>query len=79
MNQEEINSVLEPQEQIVWQGIVSRKVMYFSLAFSLVVVLSISLFLFSKETIDYTANGVAKTVSGSTLGMIIIGVGLLLS
>ena len=26
MNQEEINSVLEPQEQIVWQGIVNRKV-----------------------------------------------------
>lgn len=79
MDQQQINSILESQEKVVWQGIVSRKVMYFSLVFSLIIVLVIFLLLFSKETINYTSNGVAKTIVGSTLGMIILSVGILLS
>lgn len=80
MNQEEISSVLESQEQIVWQGIVSRKVIYFNLIVSLVIVLGISLFLFSSvDIINYTSNGVAKTLSGSILGMVILAFGLVFS
>jgi uncharacterized membrane protein YdbT with pleckstrin-like domain len=79
MNREEINSVLEPQEQIVWQGMVNRRVLYFSLIISLVAVLSVSFFLFSKDTIHYTSNGIAKTLAGSTLGMIVLVIGLLFS
>ncbi len=79
MNQEEINSVLEPQEQIVWQGIVSRKVMTFSLIVSLAIVLVITLLLFPQDAISYTFNGFPKEIAGPTLGIIILALGLLFS
>jgi len=79
MKQEEINIVLEPKEQIVWQGIINRKVMSFSLIISLLIVFGLSAFFFSKETINYTSSGVAQAVAGSTVGAAILVVGLLLS
>ncbi|HEV7424431.1 MAG TPA: PH domain-containing protein [Candidatus Paceibacterota bacterium] len=79
MKQEDISAVLEPQEQIVWQGIVNRKVMFFNLIIFLLIVLGISFLLFSKETINYTSNGVAQAVAGSTVGMIVLIPGLFFS
>jgi membrane protein YdbS with pleckstrin-like domain len=76
---QEILTVLEPQEKIVWQDIVNRKVMSFYLVLSLAITLGISLFLFSKETINYTSNNVPKTVAGTTVGLIVLIVGLIIS
>lgn len=67
MNQE-IVSVLEPQEEIVWQGIINRKVMILYLFFALLLTVLLSVYLFSQEAISYTANNVLKTVTGTKLG-----------
>lgn len=42
-----LQSILEPQEKIIWQGNVSRKILSFNLAFWLVIILAFSVFLFS--------------------------------
>lgn len=78
MNQE-ILSILEPQEQIIWQDKINRKVIFFYLIISLLIVLSISFFSFSKETINYTANNTPKTIAGTTVGLIILIVGSIIS
>ncbi len=76
---EEINAVLEPQEQIVWQGTVNRKVILFYLVISLLIVAGISFFIFSKGTINYISDGVEGSVEGSTVGLVVLGVGTLFS
>ncbi len=77
--EQEIMAVLEPQEKVVWQDVVNRKVLIFYLTLSLMIVIGISIFLFSKETINYTSNDVPKTIAGATVGLIILIVGLLIS
>jgi len=77
--EQEIMAILEPQEKIVWQDIINRKVMFFNLAISLVIIVGISIFLFSKETISYTSNDIPKTIAGTTVGLIVLIVGLLIS
>lgn len=74
-----INNILEPKEKIVWQGFINRKVLSTLLVISLLVIISISGFLFTKETISYTSNDQAKEISGSLVGIIILVVGLALS
>ena len=74
-----INSILQSGENIVWQGVINRKVLATGLVISLVVILVIGGFFFSKETIQYTSNGQAGQVSGAIVGMIIIGLGAILS
>jgi len=76
---QEIMAVLEPQEKIVWQDIVNRKVMLFHLISSWLIVAGISLFIFSQEAINYTANDVPKSIAGSTIGPIFLIGGILLS
>jgi uncharacterized membrane protein YdbT with pleckstrin-like domain len=77
--EQEIMAVLEPQEKVVWQEVVNRKVLIFYLVLSLIIVIGISIFFFSKETINYTSNDVPKTIAGATVGLIILIVGLLIS
>lgn len=73
---QEINTILEPQEKIVWQDIVNRKVMIFYLIISLLIIGGISYFFFSKEVISYTSNNVPKTIAGSTIGLFVLFIGL---
>ena len=77
--EQEIMAVLEPQEQVVWQDIINRKVMGFYLVISLLITAGISIFLFSKETIGYTSNGVPKTISGTTVGSMVLAIGVMIS
>ena len=77
--EQEIMDVLEPQEKVVWQDVVNRKVLSFYLILSLLIVIGISVFLFSKETISYTSNDIPKTIEGTTVGLIVLIVGLLIS
>ena len=77
--EQEIMAVLEPKEKIVWQDIVNRKVLSFYLIISLLIVIGISIFLFSKETIGYTSNDIPKTISGTTIGVIVLIIGVLSS
>lgn len=77
-----IDSILEDNEKINWQGKVNRKVLIFTLIVSLLVVFTLGGFLFTKETIHYTQdnNGlkVPKEIAGSTVGLAIIILGLFL-
>src|SRR3989339_475743 len=75
--EQEIFSVLEPQEKIVWQDVINRKVIIFYLITSLVIVFGISFYLFSKETINYSSNNNPQTIAGLTVGLIVLVVGTL--
>jgi uncharacterized membrane protein YdbT with pleckstrin-like domain len=75
----EINNILESKERVVWQGVVSRKVLSFSFFSSLVILGIIASILFSISTINYTSNGQPGQISGSIVGMGILLVGLSLS
>src|SRR3989344_837988 len=72
-----IDHVLERGENKKWEGRISRKLMTFSLVISLIVILGISFFLFSKESISYTSNGAPSSIKGSTIGWFVLGLGLL--
>ncbi|MFA6533643.1 MAG: PH domain-containing protein [Patescibacteria group bacterium] len=79
MKTEEIKAVLESQEKIVWQDVISRKVMIFQLAVSLLIVVGLSFFAFAQEIISYNLNNTPRSIAGATVGLIILVVGLLLS
>lgn len=76
---QEIMEVLEPQEEIIWQGAVNRKVIIFYLALSLLIVIGLSIFFFSQETINYTSNNTPKSIAGASVGLIFLIGGLILS
>lgn len=44
-----LQSILEPQEKIIWQGNVSRKVLSFNLTLWLLIIIAFSIFLFSSS------------------------------
>jgi uncharacterized membrane protein YdbT with pleckstrin-like domain len=71
-----IEEILEKKEQIVWKGVIDRRVLLFNLIFAIVIVGLISGFLFSQDVISYTSKGNLKTINGSTIGIIIFVVGL---
>ena len=75
----EIEAVLEPQEQIVWQDVINRKVMTFNLLIALIIVIGISFFFFSQEVINYNSGNVPKTIAGATVGWFFLAAGLFFS
>jgi len=75
MSQQAID-VLEPQEKIVWEGVVSRKVMIFNFIISLIIIGGLSYYFFSQNIFNYTSGNTAKTIAGSTVGWVVLGVGL---
>lgn len=74
-----INNILEQKENVVWQGVINRKVIGFVFIFTIIITLIISGVLFSMETINYTSNGQPKQTSGALIGGIILAIGLLIS
>lgn len=77
--EQEIAAVLEPSETIVWQDVVNKKVIVFYLIISLLITLGLSMYAFSQETIAYTSNGVPKVIAGTTVGLVVLIAGALLS
>jgi uncharacterized membrane protein YdbT with pleckstrin-like domain len=75
----EILAVLEPKEKIVWQGLISRKVIVFNLVVSLLIIAIISFYIFSPEITNYNPDGLPKIVSGKTAGIIIVTIGVIMS
>ena len=75
----DITNILEPKEKVVWQGIVNRKVINTFLIISLVIILGISWWLFTTGNINYTSNGQPKQISGSTIGVVVLIIGLIAS
>jgi uncharacterized membrane protein YdbT with pleckstrin-like domain len=76
---EEIKAVLEPQEEIIWQDTINRKVMVLHLALSLLVILGLFSFLFSQEAIKYSSGGVEKSIAGATVGLVVLALGIFFS
>jgi membrane protein YdbS with pleckstrin-like domain len=76
---EQIKAILEPKEQIVWQGAINKKVITFYFFLAVIIVTLISYFIFSQEIIDYTSNGVPKSIAGSTVGLVLFLFGILIS
>lgn len=76
---QEIMTILEPQEEIVWQDVISRKVLIFNLIISLLVILGLSFFFISRETVNFTSNNVPKSITGSTIGFPILIGGIIIS
>lgn len=74
-----IESILEPKEQVIWQGVINRKALTFNLIIVLIIIALISIFLFRQNIINYTQNDVSKEMKGSTLGLIILIAGLLIT
>ncbi len=74
-----LSNILEPKEKVVWQGIVNRKVLNTFLIISLAITLGISWWLFATGNINYTSNNAQKQVSGSTVGIAVLIIGLIIS
>jgi len=71
-----IDNILEKSEHKKWEGKINRKVIITGLIFSLVIIIAISSFFFTKETINYTSNGQPKQINGSLIGLGILVIGL---
>lgn len=71
-----IESILEPKEQVIWQGVINRKVLLFNLIIGLLIIALISGFLFSKDTINYTSSDTPKEIKGFIIGIIVLIIGL---
>lgn len=72
-----IESILESKEQVIWQGKINRKVLFFNLIIGLIIIVLISGFLFKQDIINYTSNDMPKEMKGYTAGTAILGIGLL--
>lgn len=74
-----INNILESNEKVVWQGVINRKVILFFSIFIFVVAFVIGSLAFTKGIFDYNLMGQSKRISGSTIGIIVILIGLVIS
>lgn len=71
-----MHRILEPNEKVVWQGVMNRKVLVTLLVISLVVTFAIGIAVFAQQTISYTSNGQPKQMSGQAAGIGVIVIGL---
>jgi membrane protein YdbS with pleckstrin-like domain len=68
----EINSILENQETITWQGKISRKPLMAVYWVAVAIILIVSIFLFSQSSINYTSNGKPSQASGVMFGFLVL-------
>ncbi len=73
-----IDRLLEKSEHKKWEGKINRKVMVTTFIIGLIIVIGLSAFFFTQDTIDYTSNGQPKQTSGFLIGSIISSVGFLI-
>ncbi|MDD2657914.1 MAG: PH domain-containing protein [Candidatus Pacebacteria bacterium] len=92
MNSGNIVDVLEPGEEIVWQGVISRTPLVFSLIGFLLPILVIGGFFITQESVGLLPCNSSRLgvneycvqhaptlyVSGAMLGLVVIGIGLIL-
>ena len=73
----DISNLLEPEEKVFWQGVISRKVVNTSTAVMLLITFVIAGYLLTQGSIQYTQGDQAKQVSGSVMASIvaILGIG----
>ncbi|RMD67002.1 hypothetical protein D6817_02795 [Candidatus Pacearchaeota archaeon] len=64
-----IESVLEPEEQIVWRDVVSRKVLATFLVIWLVLILAVSIFFFLQGEINFKSGTSSRAVPGWAVGL----------
>lgn len=78
---QQINSILESNEKVVWEGAPNRKVLALHFILTTIITLAISWFMFSLKVINYTNENTGQPgqVSGSTVGIIVLGIGLLIA
>jgi len=65
-----ISTILESQENIIWQGVISRKVINVYLLLFLIIIFVVSVFIFTQNTIIINYNEQPKEVSGFLIGTI---------
>ncbi len=75
----EIASVLEPEEKIIWQDVINRKVLFFQMASAFLAVILVSTFFFLQATVKYTSNNQPASSTGFNFGLIILAAGFVLS
>ncbi len=75
----DITNLLQADEKVFWQGVISRKVLNFFLFVSLVFVFIVAGILFSQDSIEYTSGTETKQTSGALLALIVLVVGVLAS
>lgn len=73
-----INTILEGNETVSWQGSISRGPLTFIAIIMIVITGAISGYLFSQPIINYTFNGGPAQISGSFVGLIVLVIGLLI-
>lgn len=76
---QKIQAVLEPQEKVVWQDVINRKVLAFHTIISALIIIGISFYCFSQESFSYTSNGAPASIAGATIGWIVLIAGLALT
>lgn len=69
-----INTILETEEKVVWEGKINRRVLITRSIIGIIIPVVIIYFFLSGDVINYTSNGVAKTVSGALLRGLSLGI-----
>jgi uncharacterized membrane protein YdbT with pleckstrin-like domain len=78
--EKETQMILEPGEQVVWEGKINRKVLMFGLITGLIIFGIIAAILFMKESIHFETKGKPEgtDIKGWVAGSVILGVSYLL-
>lgn len=67
----EIDGILEQKEQVVWKGTINRNVLNARLVISFILAFLVAGFLFSRETINYTSNGMPSSIKGPMVAIVV--------
>lgn len=71
----DISSLLQPEEKVFWQGVISRKVLNVLVVILFVAVLVLA-WVLSVSPVSYTSGDQTKYVSGALVGSIVVIVGI---
>jgi uncharacterized membrane protein YdbT with pleckstrin-like domain len=78
-----IKLVLEPSEEIFWEGVISRKILFLKLIFSLVIIFILTILVSNNGLLSFektqSLGFISKYINGPSLGYLIFFAGLFLS